>query len=411
MFHSASSDASFHGSGWSTDGRKSKTFDGQDKAQFPYWQTEVNRILTNLGVSSISEKGQVRFLPSYEPTPDEFCGDTQTRITEELLESPEGAKYRENGFNEGDPYLTGERLGKYMRARALASQEKRKASASILQLIKKHSTLSAATEKAARTHDPNTILRAVELFYNSETFSTCLAIVASLNQNMAFIHKDSFTQGMNAMRNHRMAYEQFFMIFDEKDRRRRSTQIYDLFHFCELILYIERTCGHDGTTLSFIQQHVRCHQGDLLRFDIALFWSRYGDHLAATRKLDDKSDKKPTIDDSAKNAKKAIAWLKDPKISKEKWKSAVNTLGLSENNLKRFRDDKESGKGKKQRSGICFNFQRGGSCKYGDKCKYKHDSIDSESTPAANRIVYEVPAPAEDNEGIHHSIAMISTNP
>ena len=104
-------------------------------------------------------------------------------------------------------------------------------------------------------------------------------------------------------------------------------------------------------------------------------------------------------------------WLKDPKISKEKWKSAVNTLGLSENNLKRFRDDKESGKGKKQRSGICFNFQRGGSCKYGDKCKYKHDSIDSESTPAANRIVYEVPAPAEDNEGIHHSIAMISTNP
>jgi len=170
MFHSASSDASFHGSGWSTDGRKSKTFDGQDKAQFPFWQTEVNRILTNLGVSSISEKGQVRFLPSYEPTPDEFCGDTQTRITEELLESPEGAKYRENGFNEGDPYLTGERLGKYMRARALASQEKRKASASILQLIKKHSTLSAATEKAARTHDPNTILSGRTLLQQRDFF-------------------------------------------------------------------------------------------------------------------------------------------------------------------------------------------------------------------------------------------------
>lgn len=273
---------------------------------------------------------------------------------------------------------------------------------------------STAIEKAARTHDPNSILRAVELFYNSETFSTCLAIVASLNQNKALVHKDSFTQGMNAMRNHRMANEQFFTIFDEKDRRKRPKQIYDLFYFCELILYLERTCGQDGITLPFIQQHVRCYQGELLSFDIELFLSRYGDHLAAIKQLDDKPDKKPKGDDSANIPKnKAIAWLKDPKISKEKWKIAVNTLGITENNLKRFREDKESSKGKKlpRGSGLCFNFQRGGSCKYGDRCKYKHESNDSELAPAANRIVYEVPAPAEDSEGIHHSVAMISTNP
>ena len=414
MFHSASSDATFHGSGWSTDGRKTKTFDGQDKAQFPYWQTEVNRVLTNLGVSSISEKGQVRFLPSYEPTPDEFCGDTQTRITEELLESPEGAKYRENGFNEGDPYLTGQHLGKYMRARALALQERRKACASILQLVKQHSTLSSATEDAARTHDPNAVLRAVESFYNSKTFSTCLAIVSTFNQQKASVSKDNLSQGLNVMRAFRIVIEQFFSVFDEREKRKKHMEIWDLFHFCDMVLLLERTCGHDGITISFIHQHVRCFEGDLLKFDIALFKTRYGDHLAAIKQLDDKPDKKPKGDDSANIPKnKAIAWLKDPKISKEKWKIAVNTLGITENNLKRFREDKESSKGKKlpRGSGLCFNFQRGGSCKYGDRCKYKHESNDSELAPAANRIVYEVPAPAEDSEGIHHSVAMISTNP
>ena len=123
--------------------------------------------------------------------------------------------------------------------------------------------------------------------------------------------------------------------------------------------------------------------------------------------MDDKVDK-PKISQN-----KAIAWLKDPKISKEKWKRAVNTLGLTENTLKSFRDSKEPSKLKKhqKRSGICFNFQREGSCRFGDKCKYKHETNDSESAPAANRNIFEVPAPAGDTDGIHHSVAMISANP
>ena len=117
-------------------------------------------------------------------------------------------------------------------------------------------------------------------------------------------------------------------------------------------------------------------------------------HLSAHKQLDDEVDKKPNNDEKPKiSQNKAIAWLKDPKISKEKWKRAVNTLGLTENTLKRFRDSKEPSKYKKQQkgSGICFNFQREGYCRFGDKCKYKHETNDSESASTANRIIIGVP--------------------
>ena len=77
-----------------------------------------------------------------------------------------------------------------------------------------------------------------------------------------------------------------------------------------------------------------------MSFDIDLFLTIYGDHLSAIKQLDDKPDKMARNDNYAKiTQQKAIAWLKDPKITKEKWKSAVNTLGLTENNLKRFRGE------------------------------------------------------------------------
>ena len=236
MYYSASFHETLHGSDYGSDGRKQKTFDGQDKAQFPLWQVEVNRVLTSLGVSAVSERGRVSFLSTDDPRPDEFSDDTHPRITEEFLESQEGDKYRENNFRVGDPHLTGQHLGKYLRAHAIALQERRKACANILQLVKQHSTLSSAIEKAARTHDPNAVLRAVELFYNSKTFSTCFTILSTFKQQKVSISKDNVSQGLNVMRAYRIVIGQFFSIFDERDRKKKYIEIWDLFHFCDMVL-------------------------------------------------------------------------------------------------------------------------------------------------------------------------------
>ena len=318
-------------------------------------------------MSAVSETGRVSFLSTYDPRPDEFSDDIHPRITEEFFESEEGDKYRENDFRVGNPHLTGQHLGKYLRAHAIALQERRKACASILQLVKQHSTLSSAIEGATRTHDPNAVLRAVELFYNSKTFSTCLAILSTFNQQKDFVSKDNLSQGLNVMRAYRVVTEQFFSIFDDKDRRKKYKEIWDLLHFCDMILLLEKSCGHDRITIPFIHQHVRCFEGDLLRFDIDLFKARYGDHLSAMKKFEDKTNKKNDVSPKIPQIK-AIAWLKDPRISKEKWKVAVNILRLSENSFKRIRDAKESPKPRKQLkgTGVCFNFQRAGSCKYGE---------------------------------------------
>ena len=84
-------------------------------------------------------------------------------ISEKILSSKIGAKYVENGFSTGDPRLTGQAFGKYLKVHAIFSQKRRKACASILQLVKPFSTLQSAIEGAAKSQGPKKILRAAEL--------------------------------------------------------------------------------------------------------------------------------------------------------------------------------------------------------------------------------------------------------
>ena len=85
--------------------------------------------------------------------------------------------------------------------------------------------------------------------------------------------------------------------------------------------------------LAFI--HVKRCEDEHQNFETNLITTRYGDHLSAHKQLDREDERKIKVVESSKiSAIKALAWMKDPKFSKEKWKLACNTLRLKESTLK-----------------------------------------------------------------------------
>lgn len=375
---------------------------GTSKEDYPNFVTAVKTTLTFQGaLSMLGDKP--RFDGGPEPNSLHYgkSKGNQSLVTEEHLEDIPGL--RDEGFQEGDILLDGLARGKFASAWREHRAKAKMAISKFLLLVENGSPLYVVMERASRSGDPNKVIAAAELFYNSKTFPTLLSIIhgeerkkQDLKERKKLSTFESYTQLRQIFRDSRRNFIQVFSDEERSDPDKR-VKIDELWQFCRQIAVFEDWFGEQASLLNFISLNVRQSRENPIDFDISDFWESFDQHASVSRADDSNKKQKPSTAEPAvtpkeskeiANLKKHIAILGKSKGRNQK---SLQALGLARDTFKRKSDHSKTDSAdredtKKPRS-PCFAWRDKGKCKYGSSCRFEHDgakaTVNAFSVPMA----------------------------
>ena len=394
---------------------------GISMGEYPKFVTTVKTILTaqgNLG----TDGDKPRFDGGLEPNALHYgrLKSSSILVTEEHLMEIHGL--RDEGFKVGDIMLDGLARGKFAAAWKEYRAKARMAISKILLMVEIGSPLYVVMEKASKHGDPNAVIAAAELFYNSKTFPTLLSIVHGEIQKLQELKErkkasayDQYTGLRQIFRNTRRLFNQVFSDAERSDPA-SCAKIDDLWHFCRQVVEFESWLGDHASLINFISLNVRQTRESPIEFNISDFWESFDQHASVSR-TDNSSNKKhqspaavPAVTPLSQEAKELATLKKHIHVlvkSKGRNQKAAHALGFTKETFKRQGDhgkpDGDDGVDSKKAKVTCYSWRDKGKCRYGSKCKFEHEgakaTVNAFSVPLAtddsDRAEFDEPYGAE----------------
>lgn len=348
--------------------------------------------------------------------------DDSNRVTQEHLDETPGL--RDEGFKIGDIILDGLARGKFATAWKEYRAKAKMAISKFLLLVENGSPLYVVMERASKSGEPNEVIAAAELFYNSKTFPTLLSIVHGETQKLQDLKErkkasayDQYTGLRQIFRDTRRLFNQVFSDAERSDPASYE-KIEDLWHFCRQVATFENWLGEHASSNNFISLNVRQTRENLIAFDISDFWESFDQHASVSRADDSNKKQRPSTAEPAvtpkesqelTNLKKHIVILGKSKGRNQK---SLQVLGLPRDTFKRKvheakGDNSGSGDSKKPKP-VCFSYRDNGTCNRGSRCKYVHET----AAPAVNAFSVRMATDKSDMAGFDEpfepSLAMVS---
>jgi len=357
---------------------------GASKDEYPKWTRSLRVLLNSLRCLD-TECGDKTRVDLGKPILPENYGKPRGKITQELLDADAGDSLRAAGFQLGDTLITGADRREWIKARDLKDRERKSIISSILLLAKSDSPLHVVLLEASRTgKDPNILVEAAERLYNAQCMATCLSIVASESKRMSELQHGKMAS-LPASRTYRQIEResmiQFLNVFtdDQKQSPSDMLKILRLKIFCAQIDDLEKLMKDDPHALQFISQYVRGHKGPPLEFDQEALWRDLDAHLAVfhdsnRKKLSPATQGVSSIRQEDVDLLRHVKVLKRGRPGSVRYRAAVKALGINQDAKPDILKRKGITRDPLIRPGVCYSFRDKGSCKYGSKCRYSHDS-------------------------------------
>ena len=392
---------------------------GTSKDEYTRWLYTARSTLNQLRVLD-TEAGDKLKCSMGNPILPQNYGKKRGTVTAEMLDEDPGL--RNAGLKAGDILLEGSDRREFVKAVEQRDRERKTVISTILLLAKAESPLFHVLSVASKkSKDPNALLEAAELLFNSPCMATCLSIIADERTQIDRIQKDERIQPLPAQRAiHQVAIESkahFLNIFtaDQTDTPDGLLRISELRNFCIQVIDLERAIAiqNDLQTVNFINYHVRGHKGVPLDYDIDGFWRDIDAHQvvfhqskkAAKNGRQNRADggklssviqgsSSLTEEDAADL--KTMHTLKSAKPGTKKWRNAraaaCHALG--------FKTDELAKDGEVKEKSVCFRMRDTGECIYGSKCRYSHDKarLKEAKEAKAKMSVFSVPEASKDSD-------------
>jgi len=365
-----------------TDGHNQLT--GASKEEYPKWTRNLRVLLNQLRVLDTNCGDKIRAYLGNPILPENY-GKSRGRITQELLDSDAGDGLKAAGFQLGDTLITGSDRREWIKAKESRDRERNTVISSILLLARPESPLYLILLEASRKcRDPNTLVEAAEKLYNAPCMATCLSIVASESKRMSELQHGKMAS-LPASRTYRQIEResmiQFLNVFtdDQKQSPSDMLKILRLKIFCAQIDDLEKLMKDDPHALQFISQYVRGHKGPPLEFDQEALWRDLDAHLAVfhdsnRKKLSPATQGVSSIRQEDVDLLRHVKVLKRGRPGSVRYRAAVKALGINQDAKPDTLKRKGITRDPLIRPGVCYSFRDKGSCKYGSKCRYSHDS-------------------------------------
>ena len=394
---------------------------GESKDEYPKWLRLLRIALNNMRVLDTETDDKVRVSMGNTPIAQNY-GKSRGVVTQVMLDEDEDG-LRSSGFKIGDTILRGTDRREYVKAIELRVRERKHVIATIMLLAKVDSPLYQVLSDASRAcKDPNALLEAAELFYNSPCMATLLSIANDERVKLDKLREDHRVSPLQSCRTLKQigieTTAQFMSVFttDQIETAEGRLQALELFNFCRQIIDLERNQAILGDTnaMQFINQYVRGHKGSPMDYDRAGFWRDFDAHLVVfheTPKRGSKNGRQNRVDGGKLSSVtqgssslteeeaadlKTMATLKSSKPGTKKWRNAraaaCHALGFKTDELTKASDVKERS--------VCFRMRDTGECIYGSKCRYSHDKAKlKEAKEAKAKVsVFSVPEASKDSD-------------
>jgi len=394
---------------------------GDSKDEYQKWLRMLRIALNSMRVLDTETDDKVRVSMGNAPLPQNY-GKSRGVVTQEMLDGDTDG-LRSSGFKIGDIILTGTDRREYVKAIELRVRERKHVIASILLLAKVDSPLYQVLSDASRAcKDPNALLEAAEMFYNSPCMATLLSIATDERVKLDQLRQDHRASPLSACRTLKQigieTTAQFLSVFtaDQIDTAEGRLRALELLNFCRQVIDLERiqAIQSDTHVTAFINQYVRGHKGSPMDYDRVGFWRDLDAHLVVfheTPKRGPKNGRQNRADGGKLSSVtqgssslteeeaadlKTMATLKSSKPGTKKWRNAraaaCNALGLKPDELTKASDVKEKS--------VCFRMRDTGECIYGSKCRYSHDKARlKEAKEAKAKVsVFSVPEASKDSD-------------
>ena len=172
---------------------------GESKDEYPKWLRLLRIALNNMRVLDTETDDKVRVSMGNTPIAQNY-GKSRGVVTQVMLDEDEDG-LRSSGFKIGDIILTGTDRREYVKAIELRVRERKHVIASILLLAKVDSPLYQVLSDASRAcKDPNALLEAAEMFYNSPCMATLLSIATDERAKLDHLRQDHRVSPLPACR-------------------------------------------------------------------------------------------------------------------------------------------------------------------------------------------------------------------
>ena len=396
---------------------------GISMGEYPKFVTTVKTILTaqgNLG----TDGDKPRFDGGLEPNALHYgrLKSSSILVNEEHLEEIHGL--RDEGFKVGDILLDGLARGKFAAAWKEYRAKARMAISKILLMVEIGSPLYVVMEKASKHGDPNAVIAAAELFYNSKTFPTLLSIVHGEIQKLQELKErkkasayDQYTGLRQIFRNTRRLFNQVFSDA-ELSNPAMCAKIEDLWHFCRQVVEFESWLGDHASLINFISLNVRQSRERLIEFDIPQFWEAFDQHASVSR-VDDNSKQQqqssstvPAVAPLSKEAKELASMKKHIATfnkSGGRNKAAAKALNIDiKRKSEKPKPDGDDGDDSKKAKVTCYSWRDKGKCRYGSKCKFEHEGAKATVNAFSVPLATDESDQAEFDEPYGAELAMFS---
>ena len=392
---------------------------GTSKDEYTRWLYTARSTLNQLRVLD-TEAGDKLKCSMGNPILPQNYGKKRGTVTAEMLDEDPGL--RNAGLKVGDILLEGSDRREFVKAVEQRDRERKTVISTILLLAKAESPLFHVLSVASKkSKDPNALLEAAELLFNSPCMATCLSIIADERTQIDRIQEDERIQPLPAQRAiHQVAIESkahFLNIFtaDQTDTPDGLLRISELRNFCIQVIDLERAIAiqNDLQTVNFINYHVRGHKGGPLDYDIDGFWRDIDAHQVVFHqpkkaakngrqnradggKLSSVTQGSSSLTEEDAADLKTMQTLKSSKPGTKKWRTAraaaCHALGFKTDELTKASDVKERS--------VCFRMRDTGECIYGSKCRYSHDKarLKEAKEAKAKMSVFSVPEASKDSD-------------
>ena len=398
---------------------------GTSKEEYPRWLYIARSTLNQLRVLD-SEAGDKLQSNMGNPIRPENYGKKRGIVTAEMLVEDPGLSNA--GFKVGDILLEGSDRREFVKAVEQRERERKTVISTILLLAKADSPLfHVLTAASKKNKDPNALLEAAELLYNSPCMATCLSIVADERTKIDKIQEDTRMQPLPAQRAiHQVAVESkahFLNIFtsEQHDTPDGLLRILELRNFCVQVNDLERTNSiqNDLQTVNFINQYVRGHKGPPLEYDTDGFWrdidahqvvfhqSRKGAKTGRQQRADggkvsSVAQGSSSLTEEEASMVKHLHVLKKGKSGSKRHQAALAAIQSLGFKVEDSADTKDRG--------VCFRMRDTGECTYGKKCRYSHDKARIKEAKEAKEAkatvsVFSVPEATNDSDYALHALS------
>ena len=391
---------------------------GASKDEYSKWQNSLRFTLNQLRVLDTEAGDKVRCSMGNPILPQNY-GKKRGTVTAELLAEDPGLANA--GLKVGDIVLEGSDRREFIKAVEQRDRERKTIISTILLLAKAESPLFHVLTAASRkSKDPNALLEAAELLYNSPCMATCLSIVADERCRIDKIQEDAKMSPLPAQRAIRQvgieATAQFMSVFtaDQTVTPEGKLSILELRNFCQQVIDLERALPiqNDLQSVNFINQYVRGHKGPPLDYATGDFWRDIDAHQVVFHqprkgspspktgrqqrydggKLSPATQGSSSITEEEARMVKSMQVLKKANPNSKRYlaaQAAIQALGFKV-------DDSAEPKEK----GVCFRMRDTGECSYGKKCRYSHDKakVKEAKEAKASMSVFSVPEASQDSD-------------